>query len=133
MKCSKRRHNVNRKTKQHKTTRPRQSGGIRTHDCPLARHTLLPTELLRQLSWLGSNHIYNTKQPKHLNQSITNQINRLTQTYIYEYGGSSMKNLAAKFIPYIYVYGHLSVLSAFIHTFLCHVTSSFSQSQVQEY
>ena len=28
---------------------------------------LLPTE---QLSWLGSNHIYNTKQPKHLNQSM---------------------------------------------------------------
>ena len=78
----------NRKTKQHKTTRPRQlffktaSGGIRTpHDRPLARHTLLPTELPRQLSWLGSNHIYNIKQPKHLNQSITNQINRWTQTW----------------------------------------------------
>ena len=38
---------------------------------------LLPTELPPQLSWLGSNHIYNTK---HLNQSITNQINRSTQT-----------------------------------------------------
>ena len=47
------------------------SGGIRTHDCALARRMLL---LPRQLSWLGSNHIYNTKQPKHLNQSIRNQM-----------------------------------------------------------
>ena len=55
----------NRKTKQDNTTCPRQLffkektalGGIRT--------TLLPTELPKQLSWLGSNHIYNTKQPKH--------------------------------------------------------------------
>ena len=38
---------------------------------------LLLTELPRQLSWLGLNHIYNTKQPKHLNQSITNQMNAL--------------------------------------------------------
>ena len=46
------------------------SGGSRTHDRPLSM-MLLPTELPRQLSWLGSNHIHNTKQPKHLNQSTS--------------------------------------------------------------
>ena len=81
----------NRKTKQHNTTQLAQdsyfskektaSGGIRTHNRQLARCTLLPTELPRQLSWLGSNHMYNTKQPKHLNQSITHQINQGTAFY----------------------------------------------------
>ena len=78
----------NRKTKQHNSPKAffyfskkkTALGGIRTRDHLLAGCTLLPTELHvpRQLSWLGSNHIYmyNTKQPKHLNQSITNQINR---------------------------------------------------------
>ena len=93
MKCSERRQGNTTQQKdkatQHNTTRPRQlfskkktaSSGIRTHDRALARRTLLPTELPRQLSWLDSNHIYNTKQPKHLNQSITNQ----THAHVYMY------------------------------------------------
>ena len=36
------------------------SGGIRTHSHSLARRTLLPTELPRQLSWLGLNHMKKT-------------------------------------------------------------------------
>ena len=71
----------NRKTKQHNTTRPRQlffkektaSGGIRTHDRPLARRSSY------QLSYRGSSvgwaRITYTIQSNQSNSSITNQIN----------------------------------------------------------
>ena len=71
----------NRKTQQHNTTRPRQlffkektaSGGIRTHDRPLARRSSY------QLSYRGSSvgwaRITYTIQSNQSNSSITNQIN----------------------------------------------------------
>ena len=52
-----------RKTKQQNTKSCFQSsGGIRTHDLTPPRCDALPTELLRQLSWLSSNHPYTSRQ-----------------------------------------------------------------------
>ena len=51
----------NKQTRQSNTAHPRQSlfraasGGTRTHDTLYSRQSALPTELPRQLSWLGPN------------------------------------------------------------------------------
>ena len=65
----------NKQTRQSNTAHPRQSlflekkraasGGTRTHDTLYSRQSALPTELPRQLSWLGPNlphvHVFNER------------------------------------------------------------------------
>ena len=43
------------KTKQHSSSEKTASGGTRTHDTLYSRQSALPTELPRQLSWMGPN------------------------------------------------------------------------------
>ena len=90
----------NGKTKQHITT---QLSYFQRKKMPRVGFEPMTMRLLGvrsyQLSYRGSsagsgsNHIYNTKQPKHLNQNITNQINRLTQT---RYEGEGHGNQTSK-------------------------------------
>ena len=96
MRCSERKTD---NATQHNTTRPRQlffkektaSGGIRTHDRPLARRSSY------QLSYRGSSagwaRITYTIQSNQSTSSITNQINWLTQT---QYEGKGHDNKTSR-------------------------------------
>ena len=69
----------NRKAKQHNTTRPKHSffkekltasGGTQTHNQSALQAMLLPTKLLRQLSWLGPILYTNQQSDTQVNSNL---------------------------------------------------------------